>query len=311
MASAIAAATPYSLAFAHSETKTVGVLSPFKRLIPEGLRTACHKERQLELDNSARIVGGMKLAGDMMLGLSMNPFLIGYSIFAITGRLIMLTWGSKAHQKKLSEEKEAGEHNLKLKHSLLDNDRKILHPRLYPIEASAGLSTVAEGFGLGYGLWLMATGQPWITPIVLGAIAIYSYASVVFKKEKQKEEEAGQETGKSGALTFAKSQSKVAGASGRLRSAMKSSPVFTSSLINLGISIFMMVGGYLENNLPYLQAAPVFIAANLLSALLVRKNDYNLEGAIQDKTQTSPSATFQERVAAARNRDDDLGMQPA
>lgn len=302
----MAMTAPVGLAFAHSETRTVGVLTSLKKIIPERIRELCHKERQLELDNSARIVGGMKLAGDMVIGLSMNPFLIGYSVFAITGRLIMLTWGSKAHQKKLAEEKEDGQHDLKLGHSLKDNDRKILHPRLYPIEAAAGFSTIAESFGIGYGLWLMAAGQPWITPIVLGAIAIYSYGSVVFKKEKSKEEVEAKEKAKSDPLTFAKSDSKTAGATGRLRTAMKSSPVFTSSLINLGISVFMLVGGYLEKNLPYMQAAPIFIAANLLSALLVRKNDYNLEGATQLQTDTPPSATFQERVAASKGRGGDL-----
>lgn len=314
MASAMAMAAPSSLAFAASESKVAGMLTPLRKLVPEKIREICHKERQLEHDNAPRIVGATKIGMDVAVALTGNPFLITYAAFAICGRMISIIYGSKAHQKKLAQEKADGQPQVQLKNTLKDNDRKILHPREYPVEASAGLSVIAETFGVWYGVSKFMAGATGFTPLITGLIAVWSYGNIVFKKEKKREEgaEAEQAKGKSGSLTLAASESKVVGATGKLRKSMKGNPVLVSSMVNVGICTAMLVGGIIEG-LPvaYAVASVVGGFANLLQGLLVRKNDYNVEGATQDKTEATASATFQERVAAAKGRGGDLGMQPA
>src|SRR5262249_44768437 len=96
-------AKPDNLEFTKSESKTVGVHGS----LIDRLR-----------ENSARVVGVLKLAADITLGFSAEPLLVGYSVFAITGRLMMIAFGTKANQKKMAE-KHANDTEKLEKHSFL------------------------------------------------------------------------------------------------------------------------------------------------------------------------------------------------
>ncbi len=297
-AAATATSSPDALTFVQSESKAVGV----RGSLIERMR-----------DNAPRIVGLMKIGMDVTVALSGNPWWIGYACFAITGRLISIAWGSKKHQDKLGEEKAEGKHQKLLGHSLRENDRKILFPRKYPVEAAAGFSIIAESFGLGFGISQFAAGATGYTAVITELIALWSYGNIVFHKEKKQGEEP-QENRKSESLGFTNSSSKTVGVTGRLRRATKDNPVFVSSMANLLIGVLMVGGGIIEGyGIAYVAAGVLGMLANLTQALLVRKNEFNIEGAgeaKEDKTK-APSTNFQERIASARNRNDDLGLQPA
>ena len=310
------------LVFAASESKSVGMRGP----LIERMR-----------DNAPRIVGLMKIGMDVAVAFTGSPWLIAYSTFAIIGRLISIGYGSKAHQDKLAEEKAEGKHQKILGHSLRENDRKILFPRKYPVESSAGLSVIAETFGVGFGITrqmerLAAAakvmemeqlgasaeaikmakdsipGSGW-TAIITGLIAVWSYSNILFHKEKKKSESVSQKEEASEPLPFAKSESKTVGFTGRLRQMMKDNPVLVSSMVNVAICAAMFVGGLIEGyGMAYLVASAIGGLANLTQGLLVRKHDYNVEGA-QEKAKT-PS-TFEERLTQQRSRSGDLGAQPA
>lgn len=292
--------TPENLSFAKSESKAVGMHG-----------SLMDKMR----DNAPRIVGLMKIGMDVAVAMTGSPWLIAYAAFAITGRMISIIYGSKHHQEKLVEEKAAGRHQKLLGHSLRENDRKIFSPRKYPVEASAGLSVIAESFGVGYGIARFMAGATGFTPLLTGLIAVWSYGNIVFHKEKKQENaiSAQQENPADNSLVFSQSKSKATGIVGRTRQSMKNNPVLVSSMVNVSICAAMFLGGLIEGlPLAYLVASIVGGLANLTQGLLVRKNDYNIEGAAvvkEGETKEPSPATFQERIV--KSRDNDLGLQPA
>lgn len=316
MASAETVTAPEKLAFAKSTSKVLGVTSKIQGFIPEKIIDFCHAERQKEYDNAPRIIGVMKMGMDVTIAMSGNPWFISYAVFAVIGRLITITWGSKKHQEKLAREKAEGKHQNPLGHSWRDNDRKILHPREYPVEAAAGLSLVAEMFGMGFGIAQFFKGATGYTAIVTELIALWSYGNIIFHREKKNDEPnaPAKEKEASEPLTFDKSQSKPVGITGRLRQAMKDNPVFASSMANVFLCCIALVGGYAEGyGVAYLTAFVIGGVANVMQGLLVRKNDYNIEGAGQNQVRESDkrAISFEERLAEQRSRGNDLGAQPA
>jgi hypothetical protein len=279
-----------ALTFAKSESKPVGMHGS----LMDKLR-----------DNAPRIVGALKLVADVTIGFVASPLMIAYSVFAVTGRLIMMAYGTKAHQEELAAEKAAGKIQ-PLENSFSGSLKKMTRPSHYPMEAAAGFSVIGETSALGYGVERFAAGASGFTSILLGVVAILTYANILFTKEKKKDSALAEE---SESLVFEKSQSKPVGIIGRIRMAMKNNPVLVSSLIGVGISIGMLVGGIAEAyGAAWLAASVMYIAANTLQAILVRKNDFNIDGAGQDKSQQNLS--HQDRLVAQRARGDDLGLQP-
>jgi hypothetical protein len=278
----------------------------------ESKAVAVHRSLKDKLhDNAPRIVGTMKIGMDVSAGLVGDPFLIGYAAFAIIGRLISIIYGTKKHQDKLAAEKAHGKHQHILGHSMGENVRKVAHPREYPVEASAGFSVVAETLGAGYGVEQFVMGASGYTPLLLGLLAIYSYSNILFKREKKKEEAAETKSPEeSPSLLFAKSESKRMGIYSRLRTMMKDNPVLVSSMINVVISIGMILGGLFIDGLPrgYIVAGGFGAIANLTQGLLVRKNEYNVEGAKPEQIKKSP-ATFEDRLT--QERKDDPGVELA
>jgi hypothetical protein len=280
---------PDALTFAKNESKPLGMHGP----LMDKLR-----------DNAPRIVGGLKIIGDIVAASTLNPFLVTYAVFAITGRLIGIAYGTKANQEKLVKEVAAGKHQPSQDNSLMHKMGKIFSPRQYPVESSAGFSTIGEMFGVGYGF---DVGK--ITPVVLGILAVLSYGYMAVGKEKRKnatsEDVTSEEETKP--LVFAESKSKAMGFLGRVRQYMKENPVAVSSVMLIAISATAIVSGIAEGvAVGYIAAIGFGLAGSIVQMLLARKNEFNIEGAAEQK-QTS----HQDRLAERRDRDKDLGLQPA
>jgi len=294
-----------SLHFARSESKQVGLHG-----------SLIDKMRA----NSVRIVGWMKFVADMFIGFSGNPFLIGYSVFSGIGRLIMIGYGTKANQQKEAE-KAAGK--APEKSGVID---KILHPSKYPVEAAAGSSIIGEASAGAYGIELIRDAldpnhyKGW--PLFICELfAVYSYGNLLFSKEK-KEEKKEDSPGEKQSLVFAKSHSKQVGITGKAKQWMKEHPVIVSSIINIGVGITMMC---YATGVPYFIGASILLLANVVQALLVKKREFNVEGALEDKKlqQQSPvqSASQQPAVGShtarlltartSREAGDDMAVSPA
>ena len=126
---------PTHMNFASSESKAVGMGGTWVDKVK---------------DNAPRIVGGMKLAGDIGMGLIGHPLMILYSAFAITSRLIMIGFGTKTNQQDAAK---AYQSKLSNETGTLAAVKKALHPKAYPIEASSASSSIAEVFGISYGVY--------------------------------------------------------------------------------------------------------------------------------------------------------------
>src|SRR5262249_8288017 len=146
-------------------------------------------------------------------------------------------------------------------------------PREYPIEAAALMSIIAECFDIAYGVSRFLIGGTGFTPIVVGAIALWSYGHILFGKEKGNEDEKQ----KSDSLPFNASESQAVGWTGKIRQKLKGNPVFTSSLVGAAICTIIIAGGIAEGLPVYAFAGVVFMAANILQALLVSKKGFNIE----------------------------------
>ena len=254
-----------SLRFAASESRVVGFGGSWMNTIRA---------------NAPRIVGMLKLAGDITVGFSGAPLLMAYSALAITGRLIMIGYGTKKNQQKTAQDTTPELDALAEDRSFTGTLKKAAHPKAYPVEASSALSVIAETFGVAYG----ASIDAW-TPILLGLVAVGSYANMLFGKEKETPA-TYQET----SLRFASSQSESQGWAGGIMQKFKDNPVFTSSLINSAISVGMIIGTLLEPqmSIAYLVAGAIFLAANLLQAFFVSKQEFNIEGADVEKRPYGP-----------------------
>lgn len=250
-----------SLRFASSESKMVGASGG----LMDKLRA-----------NSPRVVGMLKLPGDMSVSIiNPNPFLICYTVLACIARIIMIMYGTKANQAKVADElgNESG-----AEESIWG---KITNPSKYPVESSAAISTVAEAFGLAYGVSMFMAGGTGFTPIVVGLIAVWAYSHILLGKEgKDIQKTAEEQNAEQQSLVFASSQSKDLGWWGGIQQKMKENPVFSSSITNLGVSAFMIIGGLLESGLTaYAVAGCLFAIGNAVQAMLVTKRGFNIEGA--------------------------------
>src|SRR5262245_61159123 len=128
-AAAITADGPESLRFAKSESKSVGYGG---------------RAMQMLRDNAPPVVAGLKLAGDVTVGFSLNPFLLAYTAFAGAGRVVSLIYGSKANQQRAASEISEETKKEMADTSWWGSIKKALHPKQYPVESSAGLSVIAE-----------------------------------------------------------------------------------------------------------------------------------------------------------------------
>lgn len=293
---AAAATAPESLTFAHSESKTVG----FGGKAVQWLR-----------NNAPRVVGGLKLAGDITVGFSLNPFLIGYSVFSGIGRVVMLVYGTKENQQKAAS--NGVETQEKPDDSWLANLKKGLHPKQYPVESSSLFSIVGEASALGYGISQFIACGAGITPMILEPIAIWSYANMLFTKEETTKEKAktGNAEGSSNSLTFAQSKSKSLGFTGRIKEMIKGNPVLVSSVVQLGLVGAMVTGALIEGlSMALVVAGGFYVSALVVQALFVRKNEFNVEGAKDKDTKTpqpTQRMTLEEKIAARNQR----GAEPA
>ncbi|MEZ5690370.1 MAG: hypothetical protein R3D71_01730 [Rickettsiales bacterium] len=277
-----------SLVFANGTSKTVGISGE----LGDKIR-----------DNAPRISGAMKLAGDVIFGFSGEPLLMAYSAFAIIGRLIMIAYGTKENQEKTANQNKG---NLKKDDSIAGNIKKMAHPKSYPIESSAGFSVIAETFGTLYGASLfMEDGRTGYTPLLLGLVAIISYANMLFGKEKDKKPEKANKKENEESLHFAKSQSKAQGFTGKFIQRMKDEPVFASSLMQSAVSAGMIIGGLIEAIPVYVTGGALFLAASLLMAATVTKKGFNVEGAedkdIKGSTQRPEPQSFAYKETLRRN----------
>jgi len=292
---------PDTLVFADSESKAVGMSGSFMDTIRE---------------NAPRIVGGLKLAGDLTTAFSLDPFMIGYSAFAITSRVLLMVYGTKENQRKVAQETGARE----AEPSTLG---KALHPRKYPVESSAGLAMIAELFETGYGVESLVNAArefakpvadakqkgfdlSGLSPLSVGLVSLWVYGNILFGKEGGAQEE---KQGDAQSLHFTQSESKPVGFLGRIKEMTKNNPVLVSSLVSLTMSVVMMVGGIMSKGSVtplYAVAGAFFIAANLMQAAFVRKNDFNVEGA-----QKEGAPRQQVENISLQSRGDDFGMQPA
>jgi len=281
------------LHFAQSESKTLGMHGELMDTIR---------------DNSPRIVGGLKLIGDVAAAATLNPLLITYAAFSIIGRIIVLAWGSKSHQQKMAAEVQSGETTIHhAQDSFLGSASKILHPRQYPIEASSGFSTVAEVFEAAFGASQFMAGKTGYTPLIAGILSVWSYANILFGKEKKKESNDTSES-----LHFAKSESKPVGFVGKIKGMLKNNPVLISSLVGISISVAMFAGALAEGlTVPYVIYTVAAVVSNVVQAMFVRKNEFNIEGAQNNMDQSDErgGASFQERLQ--KQRRGDPGLQPA
>jgi hypothetical protein len=281
-----------ALVFSRSESKALG----FWGKLIDKLR-----------DNSPRVVGALKLGIDVSFSLTGNPFMIASAVFAIAGRLVAIAWGTKENQEKMLERHKSDDPDAIAKTTA----GKIIRPKEYPVESSSALSVVAEWFGTAYGVSRFQSGEAGYTPLILGLVAVWSYANILFGKEgkatKKPADDAGQDP-----LVFAQSQSKRVGWFGKLRALMKDNPVMVSSLVNVALCTAGVIGGLIEmHGAWYVTAFAIGIVANSVQALLVKKREFNIEGAIEDKMQDQP-AGFARKLAEKRaGRDGDLGMAPA
>ncbi len=257
------------LQFANSESKAVG----FSGGLMNTLR-----------DNAPRVVGVLKAIGDIAGAMVGHPFMIAFAAFGLVGRSFMVMWGTKKHKETLATE-QAGKDIKPLGNSWNDSLQKMLKPRQYPMEAAAGMSLIAESCGAAYGAAELLEGNPGWTPLVLGALAVWSYSNILFKKEK-KQDEAEKEK-QEDPLMFGKSESKPVGIVGKLKGMMKDNPVLISSITNIGICAAAFVLSLIEGMKPeYLVYLGIGVGANLTQAILVRKNDYNVEGIDKTKPPT-------------------------
>ena len=280
--------------FRHSESTAVGVQGS----LIEKMRA-----------NSVRIVGGMKLVGDIFIGFSGNPLLLTYSIFSGIGRLIMIGYGTKANQQKVADA-AAGKEPQKQ-----GTIGKILHPSEYPVEAAAGSSMIGEAAAGVYGTELIRDHIPadfskgWAI-FLCELLAVYSYGNLLFTKEKK--DPAKDKTGNEQSLVFAQSQSKPVGMMGKAKAWMKEHPVIVSSIINIGVGITMMC---FATGPAYFVGASILLAANVVQALLVKKREFNVEGALEDRKTAGalPVGAHTARVAEQRAQRDtgEPGMVPA
>jgi len=245
---------PATLPFQNSESKTVGLTGGAIGVIRE---------------NAPRIVAGLKLAMDISVASSGDPFLIAYAAFAGTGRIISLLYGSKENQRQLVE--EARLHSEEAPGTI----GKVLSPRKYPVESSAGLSTIAEMFTIGFGIEQFAVGSTGYTYVALGAIAVWSYANILFGKEKMATKEKP-----SDALRFAESESKQMGIIDRIKHFADENPVLISSVVQFTVCLGLLVGSIMEGKPMGLRVAgAVGLVSTAIQALFVRKNEFNIEGA--------------------------------
>lgn len=287
--------------FARSESGCVGMQGSLMDRVREWNR----KEKQWERDNAPRVVAGLHLIGDVVGMFTLNPFMIAYSVFSISGRMLAVVYGSKDHQKKLAEEKAQGKHQNLLGDSWTDNIRKVFSPRKYPVESSSGFMTVGEVFESIYGATLLmgSGGKQGYTPFLVGMLAVWSYGNIVFGKEK-KDKEA--KTPADQPLVFSQSASKPVGFMGKLKQKIKDSPVFISSLV---LAIGLIAGPFIEGlDAVYKTYALIGAAALIIQMVYVRKHDFNVEGAGEDKKNQPTS--FQDRLEQQRGGKGDLGLQP-
>ena len=285
------------LVFAHSESNPVGAHG-----------TLIDKMRA----NSVRIVGGMKLVGDIFVGFDGNPLLLTYAIFSGVGRLIMIGYGTKANQQKAAD---AAAGKPPPKASIFG---KIFHPSQYPIEAAAGSSMIGEAAAGVFGaevirhpaLGLVAPDNTaadvakhlhkgWAI-FLCELFAVYSYSNLLFSKEKKDPAKDAEKSNGQSPLVFAQSQSKPVGIIGKTKQWMKEHPVIVSSIINVGVGITMMC---FATGVPYFIGATILLAANVVQALLVKKREFNVEGALEDRKlaqKTPPHAALQPVSHAGR-----------
>ena len=212
----------------------------------------------------------------------------------------MIGYGTKANQQKVAD---AAAGKAPEKQGTIG---KILHPSEYPVEAAAGSSMVGEAAAGVYGAELIRDHIPadfskgWAI-FLCELLAVYSYGNLLFTKEKK--DPAKDKTGNEQSLMFAQSQSKPVGMIGKARAWMKEHPVIVSSIINIVVGITMMC---FATGPAYFVGASILLAANVVQALLVKKRDFNVEGALEDRQAvgTLPVGAHTARVAGERQQRD-------
>ena len=266
---------PTSLNFANSESKAVGAGgSMINRFVKE---------------HAPQIVGGLHLAANSAIFLTANPFAMASAVVGMTGKLIMIGYGTKENQHRMaaSGKEQNGQH-----HGLFGQLEKVANPKAYPIESASGMSAISSAMMIGYGL-----SGGGLIPIISEVLSLAASIFLITGEEKKE----GQEKTPCGSVLFAHSNSNALAWCGKELQMLKDNPVFTSSMVNTVINLGTMIGGAVTGN-PYLAVAgALFAASTITQAAYIKKSDYNIEGAEQAASEPAET-TFVQREMARRSQ---------
>ncbi len=241
----------------------------------EGFFTTLRKNTPAVLrDNAPRVVAGLKIASAAsMLFDKENPAFQGAGICQGLGYIVIAAFGHK----KTEEEKEA----LRADGDAPDNGiasiiGKVVQPHKYPIESGMALDTASDV------LWTISgknDSSKWG-----GILNVIADINIIATKEDT--------------MT---PNPHVKGSIPYYISEFKRRPVLLSSALNIACDSYTVATGtrkFLNNPEQYpssMIAGGFLLAGNLVQAIYVDKNDYNIE-----KTATEPTTSVSESETSSR-----------
>ncbi len=235
------------------ESKSSGFLHTFRNNTPQVVK-----------DNAPRVVAGLKMIASGIMLASPNKGMKLGGMFNMLGHTTIVLFGHK----KTEQEKEGLRDADGLEESgnpIVANIGKIIQPHKYPIESGTALFTIGDAFWAASGF--TDEGKKVSYPHLLGgAWNLASDVNLIVTGEDIK--------------GFTNPHAK--GTVPYYVSELQHKPVLTSSLMNMLGDSSSLIGGAYDHFVNggtkhTMVLGGLLITANTLQALLVHKNDYNIE----------------------------------
>ncbi len=216
-----------------------------------------------------------------------SGLMIGAGLLMLCAGGVMIFYGNKEMQKeraaKLGESAEVEHVPSDPISRIFHEISKIASPSKYPIESASGIGLIASAcVGVSGALMVPVSfyliGMAALSGIA-SAIALFGYEK---NKTPQRNEDAA--TQKDG-LSFAKSQSKSLGVMEGSSKGLKGNPVRVSSILLIVNSIVALAHGAATSDMFFVAAGISALLSNVLMAVFVHKNDYNVNAAKQAEAQ--------------------------
>jgi hypothetical protein len=237
-----------------------------------------------------------------------SGLVIAAGVMMLCAGAIMIFYGNKQKQKeraaKLGESAEVERIPSDPISRIFHEISKVASPAKYPIESASGIGVVAS-LCLGVSGALMVP----VNFYLIGMAALGGIASAIalfgHEKNKAPQQDGHTATQKDG-LSFAQSQSQSQGLIDGEGKGLKGNPVRLSSILLIGTSIVALANG-IANSAPFFVAAGVCsLIANVMMAVFVRKNDYNVNAAKQSEPEAKARPTHQVSQASSNQRLQDI-----